>query len=185
MKAKTFTLNAPGATPWWMTETKTTPFNVGVQVDCAGGGTYSYKLQHGYSTDYDVVQTDLLTRAAGVATLVFPSNHGLSVGDSIVVWGSLGQGNVGSTMDGTFDVASVVDLKTITFAVTNSGPTTVIPGCVRVKKIHCFDDTGIPAATAASKEAVVNTPCNFLRVVAVTVTTGTLNVTFNQGWSGN
>jgi len=184
MKAKTFTLNAPGATPWWMTETKTTPFSVGVQVDCAGGGTYSYKLQYGFSTDYDVVQTDLLTRAAGVATLVFPSNHGLSVGDSVVVWGSANN-NAGSTMDGTFDVASVVDLKTITFAVTNSGPTTVPSGQVRVKKIHCFDDTTFPAATAASKAGSVSIPANFMRIVAVTVTTGTLNVTFNQGWSGN
>jgi hypothetical protein len=183
MKSKTFSLSAPGNTPWWMADTKTTPYSVAVQVDCAGGGTYSYKLQHGYSTDYDSVQTDGLTRAAGVATLVFPSNHGLSVGDSVVVNGSLGQGNTGSTMDGTFDVASVVNLTTITYAVTNSGPTTVFPGCVRVKKIHTIDNTTIPAATAASKEAVITTPVNFFRVVAVTVTTGTLNVTFNQGWN--
>lgn len=182
MKSKQYILNVPGATPWHMCETKTAPFSVGVQVDCAGGGTYSYKLQYGFSTDYDVVQTDNLTRAAAVATLGFPSNHGLSVGDSVVVWGSANN-NSGSTMDGTFDVASVVDLKTITYAVTNSGPTTVPAGQVRVKKVHCQDDATFPAATAASKAGAVTIPVNFLRVVAVTVTTGTLDVTFNQGWS--
>lgn len=92
----------------------------GVSIGCAvtSGASLTYKIQHTFDDPGpDGRRAISVSRAATVATVI-DNDHRLSVGDSLVITGT------GSTvMDGTFDVATVVDANTYTYTVVNSGPT--------------------------------------------------------------
>lgn len=69
-----------------------------------------------YATDPLVPQPCKVTRVTTTATLTLV-NHGLSIGDSIVV------SQAGAPFDGTYAVATVTDQNVITYTVTDSGST--------------------------------------------------------------
>ncbi len=150
-----------------------------------GGGTapsMTYKMQAGFWSN--VPDTEIsITRVTTTATLVFNAvndtnqaawvNHGLSTSDSIQVWGAGGQ------LDGTYQVASVVDSRTITYTVTNSGVTANTPGA-SVQRIYVTDHpvvTGVTGSTAGNYAF----PPNVVRTNITTYGAGSLTLSLNQG----
>lgn len=188
MKTKTIAIIAAGNTQWLPVDSKQANFLLGIYVNCQGGGTYSYKVQHGYSDpSVDIIQTNNITRSTTTMTVVFPSGtdvdgeslpgHGLKVGDNMQVYGA------GAGLDGSWDVAGVTDTHTVTATVLNSGATVAANGA-KIRKVYVTDDAVIASGTTASKETSLVIPCYAVRVNAATVTSGQINLMVTQGVTG-
>lgn len=185
MRMKTIALAAAGVSQWIPVDWVQASFAIGVNCNCQGGGTYSYKLQHGYSDSVlDTVHVNI-TRSTTTATIVFPSGvngdgesvpgHGLKVGDNLQIFAA------GAPFDGSNDVASVVDTHTVTITVANSGLTASPLNIAYAKKVYVEDDATIASGTTGSKEASVTVPCFAIRLNAATVTSGQIMLTVGQG----
>ena len=171
MRPKTFVLStaATGATPWHRVDDKQNPFSIGFSVDVQGTGTYT--VEHGFCNASDKKGVSI-TRAATVATLVFPT-HGLQVGDSLVVE------SAGAPLDGVYAVATVVDANTVTYTVTNSGATASDPSA-RALFIRVYPHSTVAAQTT-SKDGNYAFPVNFVRMRVTVSGAGNYAFHVNQG----
>ena len=182
MKTKTFVYAAAvaGYTCWYRVNSKATQFMVGLFIELGNGGTGTYNYQLGYSdTSLDVVNAQI-TRSGTTATISTPLPAGgngvtnnlasMKTGDSVVVSGA------GDPFDGTFDVTMTAGVPTYT--VPNSGSLVSNPGGT-VTIIRTAAGLGTAGTTSAAYK--VDTPCNYIRMQAVSNATGTLNMTVVQG----
>lgn len=126
----------------------------------SSGASLIWAVQHTFDDlSSDSERQVQITRAGTVATLVDAVNpHGLSVGDSLIIMGS------GSTnLDGTYDVASVVDANTVTYTVVNTGATASNSG-TRAKYLRVFPHATLTGQTgrADGNYAFPPTACRFV-----------------------
>ena len=175
MRPVTVSLAAAGVSPWIPLDYLSTPFNVGLSVKLTPGAVLTYDVEHTFDDLFDRAQIGALSRVAAVATLDFLSPHLLSVGD----W--LGVDTAGAPFDTELGVvATVVDADTVTYAVPNSGPTSVAPASfVRVRKARVFDNEFL-VALAASEDGNYAFPVRAVRLNVTAWTSGTAQLTVIQ-----
>lgn len=169
MRQRTFKLNtaAVGATPWYMLDIKANPFSVSFQVDIAGN-TGTYTVQHGFS---DMEKRGAsISRTTTTATVTL-KDHGLAVGDSVVVE------NAGAPLDGTYDVASVTNVDVFTYTVVNSGATSA--PTARLISIRTMPHSSIAAQTT-SKDGNYAFPVQFIRCQCTVSGAGNYQFTVTQ-----
>lgn len=171
MRPKTFILNtaSTGSTPWHRVDDKQSPFNLAFAVDVQGTGTYT--VQHGFC-NFNDRKSPKITRSTTTATLTLP-NHGLQVGDSLVV------GGAGAPLDGTYDIASVVDANNVTYTVANSGNTANNDGAW-CTPIRVYPHSSVAAQTT-SKDGNYAFPVNVIRCTCTVSGTGQYAFHVNQG----
>lgn len=178
MRTKTVILPAAVAAGNWVSvDSRQSNFNVGVSFDVSTSASLTFKLQEAwYDPISDRVNTQNITRSTTTVTAVFPQPHGLKVGDSVTVFGA------GAGIDGTYDVATTADNKTITYTVANSG-VTAPTGTVTICKFHVQDDATITAKTS-SIYGSVSVPCSYIRGNVTVWVSGNVAMTVSQGLSG-
>lgn len=122
MRPIRLSVGAAGSSVWCPLDSRSSPFEVGLGFVPASGATLTAKVQHTFDSPYRTHAVSV-SRSGVTATVVDTGldglGHGLSVGDSVFI-----EKSGSSTLDGTFDVASVIDANTYTYTVANSGPTT-------------------------------------------------------------
>ena len=172
MRPKTFILNtaATGSTPWHRTDDRQSPFNLGFGVTVQGTGTYT--VEHGFTNFNDVKQPGL-TRTTTTATAKLP-NHGLQVGDSLVVWGA------GAPFDGTYPVASITDANNVTYTVANSGASVGDPDAKCIP-IRVFAHSSGLTSQTTSNNGNYAFPVNCVRLTCTVAGTGKYAFHVNQG----
>lgn len=176
MQAKTVTISGgTGPSAWINVDSKKTSFNLGYAGVLYGASVgLTWKMQYGVSDpNFDRVNTQNLSRSTTTVTVVFASDHGLSAGDCVVVYGA------GVPFDGTHTVATAADNVTITYAVANSG-LTAPTGTVTIIKIRVFDDATATAKTGnfAGSSTI---PCTYARANITAFTAGGIALTVTQG----
>jgi hypothetical protein len=142
-----------------------------------GGSTVTYKVQDGFCSNIPETAVTI-TRVTTTATLVFNglTNHGLSTSDSIVVSGA------GAPFDGTYTPASITNGTTLTYTVTNSGPTTA-PAGAQVLRIYVGDHPVVTGQTGGTAGNYAFPP-QMIRLNATAITAGAVSISINQGTVG-
>lgn len=167
-----YVLTAAGSTPWQRLDVRQNPFNVGFSVVLSSGASMTYTVQH----TFDSVQTGdaincTVTRSGTTATLVFPANHRLSAGDSLVVISGP------SPFTGTYAIASVTNATTVTYTVASSGATAAT---VKVLPLRVFAHEFVAAKTA-SDDGNYGAPCSACRLTITSFSSGEAEFTVLQG----
>lgn len=159
--------------PWVPLAYNQSAFNTALWAIPASGAVLTFTAQYSPDDVNGVPIIGSVSRVAAVATAVI-LNHGLSVADSVVVKksGSL-------ILDGTFDVASVVDANTITYAVANSGPTQSAAD-VEFTPMRVFPVTGLSALSVRTAAALTN-PAGAVRLIISAFTSGSVDFLVTQG----
>jgi hypothetical protein len=170
MRPKSYTLStaATGATPWHTCDYRANPFSVAFQVDIAGN-TGTYTVEHGFCDM--VVAQGKISRTTTTATVTL-KDHGLAVGDSVVVT------NGGAPLDGTYAVASVTDVNTFTYTVANSGATAA--PSANILRIRVMPHSSIAAQTT-SKDGNYAYPVQMVRARCTVSGAGSYVFHVNQG----
>lgn len=156
-----------GASGWIPVDWRQAPFSVSLHVDVQGTGTY--KVQHGF-TNW-VKNVVKLARTTTTATLTY-TNHGLQVGDSLIVEGA------GAPFDGTYGVASVTDANNVTYTVANSGLTASEGRCLFVR----VADHSTLTAKTASADGNYAFPVQMVRLNITSTGTGKYAFTVTQSY---
>lgn len=170
MRPKSYYIStaAAGATPWHMCDFRANPFSVAFQVDIAGN-TGTYTVEHAFSDM--VIRTAGISRSTTVATVTL-LNHGLAVGDSVVVR------NASAPLDGTYAVASVTSTSVFTYTVANSGATAA--PAAEILSLRVMPHSSVAAQTT-SKDGNYAFPVNFVRCRITVAGAGTYVFHVNQG----
>ena len=140
MRPTSVKVSAAGNSAWVPINEIQAMFGIGIGVSLTSGANLTYKVQHTFDDPLGR-RTVGLTRAGTVATVV-DTAHGLSVSDSIIVTGS-GSAN----LDGTYDIASIVDANTYTYTVANTGITTASDNTY-VVSFRVWDHVSLTGLTA-------------------------------------
>lgn len=168
------TLAAAGNSAWIPLNRLQVPFGVALGGMPSSGASLTWKVQHTFDRlDSDAERLITISRAGTVAT-VTDAGHKLSVGDSIIVAGSRS-----SVLDGTNDIASVVDANTYTYTVANSGATASANG-TRVKSLRVFDHATLVGQTARA-DGNYAFPVSACRLVVTTYSSGNVTLDVLQG----
>lgn len=117
-------------------------FTVGLGVKFSSGASATVSVQHTFDDLWREYTDFSISRTTTVAT-VTQVNHGLSVGDWVMVK------NAGAPLDGQFKVATVADADTFTYTVANSGATSGA-GNRRLQKARVFSHLTLAGITASS-----------------------------------
>lgn len=166
-------ISATGKSPWVSVNQLAISFGIGLCVSLSSGSTITYTVEHTFDeTGPDGRKNCSVTRSGTTATLKYV-DHGLSVGDSIQVINT-----DSSNLDGTYDVASVVDANTITYTVANSGAT-ADTGNAKFSGFRVFPHS-VLATQSASKDGNYAFPVSAVRLNA-TVTSGKATFIVLQG----
>lgn len=156
---------------WIPLDPAQSPFAIGFGVTLTAAAVLTYKIQHSFDNPNRGVACTI-TRSTTTATLVL-TDHGLTTSDSVVVSGA------GAPLDGTYDVASVVDADTITYTVANSGATLSSPGA-KVAVMRVFDHPTVTAKTTAT-DGNYAFPVKAMRLNVTAYTSGKATLTALQG----
>lgn len=169
MRPKSYYIStaATGVTPWHMCDVRANPFSVGFQVDIAGN-TGTYTVEHGFS---DMFLRDVSISRTTTTATVTCANHGLAVGDSVVI------SNAEAPLDGTYAVASVTSTGVFTYTVANSGATAATNA--HMLSIRVMPHSSIAAQTT-SKDGNYAFPVNFIRCRITVSGAGTYVFHVNQ-----
>lgn len=174
MKPVKLTQGALGNSVWAPLNQVQAEFGVGIGCSVTSGANLTYKIQHTFDDPGpDGRRQVSISRAAAVATVV-DNDHRLSVGDSVVVTGT---GNSG--MDGTFDVATVVDANTYTYAVPNSGAT-ADQGNSFLNSFRTYNHATIVGQTGRV-DGNYAFPVQVVRLVVTAYVSGKVDAIFLQG----
>lgn len=159
--------------PWIPLAYNQSAFNAALYAIISKGAVLTFSAQY-TPDDLGVPIIGSVTRVAAVATAIIP-NHGLTDGlDSVIVAGS-----GSNVLDGTFDVASVVDANTITYACANSGPLASAAD-VKFFPLRVFAVTGMSALSARTAAALTN-PASAVRLIITAFTSGSVDFEVLQG----
>lgn len=146
-------------------------FAVSLGVTLTPSATLTYQVQHTFDNPWATLVAKI-TRSTTTATLTY-IDHGLRVGDSVVVTGA------GAPFDGTFAVASVVDADNITYTVLNSGLLISTPGATFARlRVFAHEDLTALTADADGNYAF---PVRACRLNITAYTDGKATLTVNQG----
>lgn len=168
----TVTVSSAASSAWIPLDRYQSSFSVSLAGVISSGATLTWKVEHTFG---NVLRPEpcSISRSTTTATLSY-TNHGLSVGDSIIVSGG------GSPFDGTYAVASVVDANTLTYTVTNTGSTLV---SARVCLLPVFDhETLVGQTTDADGNYAF--PCTACRLTVTAYTSGFVRLTAIQNKGG-
>lgn len=173
MRPITVTQGAAGVSAWVPLDIRLVPTNVSLGCTLTSGGTLTYKAQYTFD-NLGLKQPCSITRSTTTATLILP-DHGITgVTDSIIVGGS-----GSSNLDGTYQVASIVDANTITYTVANTGATAALTG-VWVVILRVFDHATI-TGRSANFDGVLSAPASAVRLNVTAYTNGKVSMTVNSG----
>ena len=188
------TITGTGPSGWTMVDYIQRSFAIGFLCTVGGTGSPSmtYKVQNGFwSGNYD---TEVyLTRTTTTATLVFNSlysdpntrapwvSHGLSTSDNLFIYAAGAPFDCLAPPNPTvgIPIASVVDNRTVTFTVANSGASVGAPGFY-VARIFVSDHPIVTGATGSTAGNYAY-PINFIRTNITTFGSGALTLSLNQG----
>jgi hypothetical protein len=165
----TVTVSSASSSAWIPLNQWASSFAVSLAGVISNGASLTWKVEHTFGS---VLRGEpcTITRSGTTATLVY-TNHGLTANDSIIVSGA------GSPFDGTYAVASVVDANTITYTVTNTGPTTAVGA--KVNLLPVFDhETLVSQTTDADGNYAY--PCSACRLTVTSYASGFVNLTVRQ-----
>ncbi len=165
-------LSAAGTTPWIQLDRNVAAFSVGIRVVLSSGASMTYSVQHTFDDIHNMVPVSV-TRSGTAATLKY-TNHGLSVGDSVVVI-SAGTTN----LEGTFPVASVVDANNVTYTVSNTGPTT--DGGNTLASLLRVSENIILTGVTTSGDTNYSAPVEAVRLKISTYVSGFADILILQG----
>ena len=174
MKPIILTQAALGNSAWAPLNQVQAEFGVGLGASVTSGAVLTYKVQHTFDDPGpDRRHLVSVSRAATVATVV-DTDHRLSVGDSVTITGS-----GSTTLDGVFDVATVVDANTYTYTVANSGPTTDQTNTYAVS-LRVYTHAVIVGQTGRI-DGNYAFPVQAVRLVVTAFTSGKVDLTILQG----
>lgn len=142
MKQKTFNLAAVGSTVWLPLDTKLTNFQASLAVSITPGASLTYTVQHTLST-LDNNQDCSISQATTVATVTL-ADHGLVVGDSVIVDDGIGNAN----LSGARDVATVTNANVFTYTAGNSA--TVAATTTKLVALNVFPHATLVGNTASA-----------------------------------
>lgn len=149
-------------------------FGIGLAGYISSGASLTWKVQHTEDPfDRDQERYVSIARAGTVATVTDP-NHKLSVGDTVIVMGSQS-----TQLEGTFDVATVVDANNYTLTVANAGPTTSAMG-TRVVSMRWIDHATLTGQVGRA-DGNYAFPITALRPNLTVYASGTLDLDIMQG----
>lgn len=189
-------LNAIASSPWIPLDRQQDCFNVGIQVSLsedASAITYSVQATCDPMGDEYLIPCSI-ARAAGVATVTTLFQHGLNVGDAVIVTGSgsaaldsqpFVQSNLlppfysNSGQATPWNVATAPTPTTFTYAVANSGPL----ADAGVTKLRIYRVAPVPNLSALSAKAFqpLIIPATALRLVVTALTAGFAQMGVIQG----
>lgn len=174
MKPIVLTQAALGNSAWAPLNQVQAEFGVGLGASITSGANLTYKVEHTFDDPGpDKRHLVSISRAATVATVV-DTDHRLSVADSVVVTGT-----GSAVLDGTFDVATVVDANTYTYTVANSGPT-VDQGNSYLNSFRVYNHATIIAQTGRI-DGNYAFPVQAIRLVVTAFVSGKVDLTILQG----
>jgi len=154
----------------WLGLNRQAVFSAGLAVTLSNGANLTYTVQHTFD-DINKLVSCTVSRVTTTATLTFPSNHGLVVGDSLVIAGAP------APFKGTFAVASVVSDTVVTFTVANSGETS---GRLEVVPLRVFNHEFMVGKTT-SDDGNYSAPATATRLAVTAYTSGEATFTVIQG----
>lgn len=162
-----------GNSPWCMDNYLQRSYKIGMGAMITSGAVLTFGVQHSFDDPVSNRRPVSISRTTTVAT-VTDVDHRLSVGDSVIVDGS-GDPN----LDGTYDVASVVDANTYTYTVANTG---AAAGSVNtyLASLRVFNHstmTGLSARTDGNYEF----PVRAIRLRVSAYTSGKVDLEILQG----
>lgn len=140
----------------------------------SNGASLTYTVQYTPGGPQDPLIASSITRVAAVATVVLP-NHGLTAGDCVEI-----ERAGGAPFDGVFDVVSIVDANTFTYACANSGPL-VANGDLLVRPMPVYSVTGMTAQAARATAALTN-PASAVRIIMASFVSGSVDFYVLQGF---
>lgn len=165
---------APAVTTWIPINYLQTDFAVALAGILSSGASLTWQVQHTFDDDGPQGLADVKITRAGTVATVTHTNHHASVGDSIVVIGT------GSTnLDGTYDIASIVDANTYTYTVANSGATADI-GSSRLNLLRVFTHATLTGQTGRA-DGNYAFPVRACRARVTVWASGTLDFLVLQG----
>jgi hypothetical protein len=168
MNSVSVRLNAAGRSPWIPINTKATPFGLAIGCTISSGASLTYSVQHTLDSPAPVYDFSI-SRTTTVATLT-RTNHGLSVGDSVIITGA------GAPLDGEQIVVTVADANTLTYTVANSGASSAAAGIVGGSFLRVFNHPTL-VALAASADGNYQFPPKMIRLKCVTYVSGSVDMT--------
>jgi len=172
MRPQTVRMAAAGYSGWVPVDRLQNNFNVYVGVKLSSGAVLTYTVQYTSDDLWKYMHCEI-SRSTTTATLKL-INHGLSVGDNINV-----QGSGSSNLDGSYQVASVVDADNITYTVSNTGAT-ADTGDAKVSIGRVFSHITLVDQTASADGNFVNS-IQACRLYVSAYTSGLADMTVLQG----
>lgn len=157
--------------PWIPVNSKQNPTGISLGCTISSGASLTYQVQHTFDSPFNQV-TAAWSRSTTTATVTIP-DHGLVVGDSVIVEGA------GSPFDGTYAVASIVDANNFTYTVTDTGDASSRSG--RIVLLRTFVHSSITGKTVNS-DGNYAFPIAATRLVVTAYTSGNVTLTVRQGY---
>lgn len=197
MRPSYFNLSTVASSPWLPINWEQNPPSWAVVAVPSEDSGVTYSVQ----ATYDGLGTEnqfgvLVTRAAGVATVTFPFQHGLTTGDTVMIWGTgstqldsqpfpAQSGPPWNPQGGQlvpWTVASTPSNTTITYACANAGPT-VDQGNYFTKCSMQRVFPVVAALTAATTRQVAQLqyPVTAVRILATVASAGFVSMEVLQG----
>lgn len=173
MRPVSLAQSALGQTAWIIADRLQASFGIGLGCRISSGASLTYKVQHSFSNPYDNRRVVTIARSTTVAT-VTDVGHSLSVGDSIIVTGS-----GSSNLDGTYDIASIVDADSYTYTVANSGAAASAANTY-LASLRVFDHPTLTGQTA-SADGNYQFPVFAVRLKVTTYASGNVTLQYHQG----
>lgn len=172
MRPVSVVLGAAGNSPWIPINYLQVPNNIGFAVTLSSGASLTYTVQHTFDdVSIDALRLVSISRTTTTATVTDP-DHGLSVGDSIMI-----RDTGSSNLDGTYSVASVVDANTYTYTVANTGATAATG---KVKSFRVFNHEDVASKTDR-QDGNYAFPVRAIRLNISTYASGKATLTILQG----
>jgi hypothetical protein len=178
MRPIVMTLGAAGNTTWRRIDNHKTYFAIGLGATLDATANLTYTVQHSFDDpNADIVCN--FTQATNVVTVTFPSAHGLTTSDSVILSQSLtnhpGQA-VPASFDGTYAVTSVTSPTVITVTVS---PVQTASGVILASPMRVFNHASMAAKTTRS-DGNYAFPIMAIRLNVSAFSTGSVTVTAIQ-----
>lgn len=169
MQTASVTVGSATFSSWVPVHSAQNPTGISLGCTISSGATLTYKVQHTFDNPSNLVDV-AISRTTTTATVTY-KDHGLVVGDSVIVEGA------GAPFDGVYAVASIVDADSFTYTVANSGSTGTREG--RLARCRVFDHSALTAKTANS-DGNYSFPIAACRLVVTSYTSGKVTLTVRQ-----
>ena len=168
MKPKKQTLTAAGASAWVPVDYRGSQFGIGIGAQCSNDWNGTYSIQHTFDDPYNTIDCTI-SRTTTTASITFPSEHGLVVGDSVTVTG-IREDN----LSGTFPVAAITSATVCTYTVSDTGSAAEN---AKVTPMKVFEHDTLTAKTATA-DGGYDLPPACIRANVTTFTAGDLIVNY-------